>query len=114
MSEKPKQYQIGIDTFERMRANDSYEAAMGFIRNSIDKYNTRKKGQDKSDYEKIKAYCDEALWWIENKSVAEFNGGVKSVFNVSIDMLNIDDSNGEFKMPLTVKQYEDYISNLMW
>ena len=40
---KPKQYQIGIDTFERMKANATLEEAMGFIRWNIDKYNTRKK-----------------------------------------------------------------------
>ena len=64
---KPKQYELGIDTFERMRANATFEEAMGFIRWNIDKYNTRVKGQDLSDYKKIKAYCDEAIWWIENK-----------------------------------------------
>jgi hypothetical protein len=64
---KPEQYQIGIDTFERMRANATFEEAMGFIKYSIDKYNTRKKGQDLSDYQKIKDYCDQAIWWIENR-----------------------------------------------
>lgn len=63
---KPAQYQIGIDTFERMRANATYEEAMGFIRWNIDKYNTRQKGQDKEDYEKIINYAQEALWWIKN------------------------------------------------
>lgn len=64
---KPEQYNIGIDTFERMRANATFEEAMGFIRWNIDKYNTRQKGQDMSDYKKIKAYCDEALWWLEKE-----------------------------------------------
>ena len=64
---QPQHYNIGIDTFERMRANATYEEAMGFIRWNIDKYNTRKKGCDKEDYIKIKAYCNEALWWIENR-----------------------------------------------
>ncbi len=63
--EKPKQYNIGIDTFERMRANATVEEAMGFIRWNIDKYNTRQKGQDVSDYKKIKDYCDEAIYWLE-------------------------------------------------
>ena len=63
---KPVQYNIGIDTFERMRANATYEEAMGFIRWNIDKYNTRQKGQDKEDYEKIISYAQEALWWIKN------------------------------------------------
>ena len=64
---KPKQYQIGIDTFERMKANATLEEAMGFIRWNIDKYNTRKKGQDISDYIKIKDYCDQAIWWLKNR-----------------------------------------------
>ena len=66
-STKPSQYQIGIDTFERMRANATYEEAMGFIRWNIDKYNTRQKGQDEDDYKKIISYAQEALWWIRNK-----------------------------------------------
>ena len=64
---KPPQYNIGIDTFERMRANATYEEAMGFIRWNIDKYNTRQKGQDEDDYKKIISYAQEALWWIKNK-----------------------------------------------
>lgn len=68
MDKKPSQYNIGIDTFERMRANATFEEAMGFIRWNIDKYNTRKKGQELDDYKKIIAYCDEAIWWIENKT----------------------------------------------
>lgn len=66
---KPKQYQIGIDTFERMKANATLEEAMGFIRWNIDKYNTRKKGQDISDYKKIIDYANEAIWWLENKKI---------------------------------------------
>jgi len=62
----PPQYDIGIDTFTRMRANATLVEAMGFIRWNIDKYNTRKKGQDKSDYKKIIDYCNEALWWLDN------------------------------------------------
>jgi hypothetical protein len=64
---KPIQYDNGIDTFERMRANATFEEAMGFIRWNIDKYNTRKKNQELQDYNKIKDYCDEAIWWIENR-----------------------------------------------
>lgn len=66
---KPKQYQVGIDTFERMKANATLEEAMGFIRWNIDKYNTRKKGQDISDYKKIIDYANEAIWWLENKKM---------------------------------------------
>lgn len=64
---KPEQYRVGIDTFERMKANATLEEAMGFIRWNIDKYNTRKKGQDISDYKKIIDYANEAIWWLENK-----------------------------------------------
>lgn len=42
---------------------------MGFIRWNIDKYNTRKKGQDISDYKKIIDYANEAIWWLENKKM---------------------------------------------
>ena len=42
---------------------------MGFIRWDIDKYNTRKKGQDISDYKKIIDYANEAIWWLENKKM---------------------------------------------
>ena len=66
---KPKQYQVGIDTFERMKANATLEEAMGFIRWNIDKYNTRKKGQDINDYKKIIDYANEAIWWLENKKI---------------------------------------------
>jgi tRNA(Ile)-lysidine synthase TilS/MesJ len=69
--EKPKHYDIGIDTFTRMRANATFEEAMGFIRWNIDKYNTRAKGQDEEDYKKIEAYCKEALWWFVNKRAKE-------------------------------------------
>ena len=48
-----------------MRANATTEEALGFIRWNIDKYNTRRKGQDISDYNKIKDYCNEAIWWLE-------------------------------------------------
>ena len=51
-----------------MKANATLEEAMGFIRWNIDKYNTRKKGQTISDYKKIKDYCDQAVWWLENRS----------------------------------------------
>ena len=58
----------GCDTFTRMRANATYEEAMGFLRWNIDKYNTRDKGCDAEDYRKIKVYCDEALWWINSEN----------------------------------------------
>lgn len=57
----------GCDTFKRMRANATYDEAIGFLRYNIDKYTHRKKSQDKDDLIKIKAYADEWLWWIDNK-----------------------------------------------
>lgn len=65
-SAKPKQYQIGIDTFERSKANmtkDEYIACMKF---NIDKYCWRKKGQDISDFKKIIAYANEAISVLES------------------------------------------------
>lgn len=69
--DKPKHYDIGIDTFTRMRANATFEEAMGFIRWNIDKYNTRAKGQDEEDYKKIEEYCKEAMWWFVNRRAKE-------------------------------------------
>jgi hypothetical protein len=64
---KPKQYKIGIDTFDRLKANASKEEAIGFCKYNIDKYAHRKKGCDKEDIVKIKDYCDLWLWVLENK-----------------------------------------------
>lgn len=61
MMEKPKQYQIGIDTFQRMRSNATKEETLGFIKGNIDKYLWRKKGQDKEDFKKIVDYAKWAL-----------------------------------------------------
>ena len=58
---KPKQYQIGIDTFERCEANMTKEEMLACVRFNIDKYNWRKKGQDKEDFKKIIDYANWAL-----------------------------------------------------
>lgn len=58
---KPPQYQIGIDTFERSKANQSPEMRVEIAKFMIDKYNWRNKGQDMEDFEKIKDYCDFAI-----------------------------------------------------
>lgn len=58
---KPKQYQIGIDTFQRAEANMTKEEILACVRFNIDKYNWRKKGQDKEDFEKIIKYAEWAL-----------------------------------------------------
>ena len=50
---KPKQYDIGIDTFQRMEANCSKEEILAFCKGNIDKYNWRKKDQDLKYFEKI-------------------------------------------------------------
>jgi hypothetical protein len=58
---KPKQYQIGIDTFQRAEANMTKEEILACVRFNIDKYNWRKKGQDREDFEKIMDYAAWAL-----------------------------------------------------
>jgi hypothetical protein len=60
---KPKQYEIGIDTFERAEANLSKEQIIAICKFNIDKYNWRQKGQDKEDFQKI---IDYANWAIKN------------------------------------------------
>lgn len=58
---KPTQYKIGIDTFERAKANLTKEELLACCRFNIDKYTWRKKDQDKSDFEKIIAYAKFAI-----------------------------------------------------
>lgn len=60
-SEKPEQYQIGIDTFERSEANMTKEEILACCRFNIDKYNWRKKDQDLSDFKKIIDYANFAI-----------------------------------------------------
>lgn len=57
---KPIQYDNGIDTFERMRANATFEEIIGACKLNIDKYIWRKKGCDREDLVKAKDYID--LW----------------------------------------------------
>ena len=59
--EKPKQYDIGIDTFQRAEANMTKEEIIASCKFNIDKYCWRKKGQDKEDFEKIINYAKFAL-----------------------------------------------------
>jgi len=65
-SNKPEQYQIGIDTFARMEANSTKDEILAFCRGNIDKYNWRKKGQDLEDLKKIIDYANFAIKQIEN------------------------------------------------
>jgi len=58
---KPEQYQIGIDTFERAEANLSKEEILAICKFNIDKYNWRKKDQDKEDFQKIIDYANWAI-----------------------------------------------------
>lgn len=58
---KPKQYQIGIDTFTRAEANLTKDEILAICKFNIDKYNWRKKDQDKEDLKKIIDYANWAL-----------------------------------------------------
>lgn len=60
---KPKQYQIGIDTFARAESNLTKEEIIAICKFNIDKYCWRKKDQDKDDFKKI---IDYANWAIKN------------------------------------------------
>ena len=65
-TEKPIQYQIGIDTFEIAEANMTLDERLACARFNISKYTFRKKGQDKQDFEKIINYANWALKQLEN------------------------------------------------
>ena len=64
---KPKQYDVGIDTFERMFANMDKKELMACVRFNIDKYNIRDKGQDESDLIKIIDYAQYGLKVLREK-----------------------------------------------
>ena len=64
---KPKQYKIGIDTFERAKANMSKDELLSCCKFNIDKYAWREKGQDAEDFKKIKDYCDLAIETLEKE-----------------------------------------------
>lgn len=59
--DKPKQYKIGIDTFTRAEANLTKDEILAICKFNIDKYNWRKKDQDKEDLKKIIDYANWAL-----------------------------------------------------
>lgn len=59
--EKPIQYQIGIDTFERSESNLTKEEIIAICKFNIDKYCWRKKDQDKEDFKKIIDYANWAI-----------------------------------------------------
>lgn len=64
---KPKQYEKGIDTFDRMKANATKEEIIGACKLNIDKYVWRDKGCDEEDLDKAKDYIDFWKWAIKNK-----------------------------------------------
>ena len=66
---KPSQYNIGIDTFERMEANCNTEEILAFCNGNIDKYNWRKKGSDLEDFKKIIDYASFAIKQLNGKTV---------------------------------------------
>lgn len=59
--DKPKQYKIGIDTFERAESNMDLTERLACVRFNIDKYAWRKKDQDFEDFNKIIAYAEYGL-----------------------------------------------------
>jgi len=61
--------ELGIDTFQRAEANMSKSGILDSICFNIDKYNWRKKGQDKEDFTKIIAYAKWGLEILENDSI---------------------------------------------
>jgi hypothetical protein len=63
---KPKQYQIGIDTFQRAESNLSKEEILAICKFNIDKYCWRKKDQDKEDFKKIIDYANWAIRLLDN------------------------------------------------
>jgi hypothetical protein len=63
--DKPEQYQIGIDTFERAKANMTKDEILACVKFNIDKYVWRKKGQDLEDYKKIITYAKFAIEILE-------------------------------------------------
>ena len=67
MMTKPEQYRIGIDTFDRIKANGTKEDIVSFCKYNIDKYIHRKKGSDKEDLKKSKDYLELWEWALENK-----------------------------------------------
>ena len=71
--DKPVQYQIGIDTFDRARANMTPEEILACCRFNIDKYCWRKKDQTLSDFEKIIAYANFAIETMEKANEIHTN-----------------------------------------
>ena len=61
INQKPIQYQIRIDTFQRAKANLTKDELIACIKFNIDKYNWRKKGQDIEDFKKIIDYANFAI-----------------------------------------------------
>lgn len=66
-TKKPKQYQIGIDTFTRMRANMSNEKVIAATVVTVDAYIWRDKGSDIEDLKKARDWLDECISIVEER-----------------------------------------------
>ena len=66
---KPTQYKDGIDTFDRALANMTKVEILACCKFNIDKYNWRKKNQDREDFEKIIAYAHFAIDVLDNEEI---------------------------------------------
>lgn len=64
---KPPQYEKGIDTFRRARANLSTEGLLAACVFNIDKYIWRDKGSDLEDFKKARDYIDLAIQTMEEQ-----------------------------------------------
>ena len=69
VSTKPIQYRLGIDTFDRAKANMTKQEILACCKFNIDKYTWRTKNQDRSDFEKIIAYAQFAIDILDNKDI---------------------------------------------
>lgn len=71
--ERPKQYQRGIDTFERVEANMTPQEIIACCKFSIDKYNWREKGSDEQDFIKIIDYANFAIKQIQKLNLQAYD-----------------------------------------
>jgi len=65
MATRPKQYQHGIDTFTRAKANMSIEGIMAATVITVDAYIWRNKGTDYEDFKKARDWLDYCIKCME-------------------------------------------------
>ena len=65
MSNKPFQYNLGIDTFKRAESNLTKDEILAVCKFNIDKYCWRVKNQDLEDFKKIIDYANFAIKQLE-------------------------------------------------